>query len=1111
MKDNAPDPLPPPLADGGGLDESCAATMVAAGAGVTSAQAPPKVSLRPSPSRPLSLLEENDGWIDGKFRLLEKVGEGGFGLVFKAEQTQPIHRLVALKILKAGADTEQVIARFETERQSLALMEHPNIARVLDAGQTERGQPYFVMELVRGRSITRYCSKYELSLAQRIELFIPVCSAVHHAHQKGIIHRDLKPSNVLVMEEGGVPSPKVIDFGIAKVLERKVTAHTLDTGMDQLVGTPGYISPEQIEFGSSHVDTRSDVYALGSILMEILTGKPLVTPMDIAQKPLHQILRDQAERDPPRASSREPRLKGDLDWIILKALSREPARRYGSAEDLANDLRRFLRHQPVTASPPTRAYLIGKFVRRHRVAVAAGVAVALAVLTGGITSTALYFRAEQSRREATLSREDLRRSFSRSDEQMARQLTERTEYPDAVAWLCRALRTDAANQLAAINLLTLLEHVHLPHAATPPLPLPAGAAEARLVGFSREAGCAVAISAPAAPAGGGAEVLSVWDTRSSARQDYALPAGVVTTCLAVSKEGRHAVTAYDNGTVELWSLPDGQRRTLTPALQASVLCLAQSGDGQTLAVAAEDGTVQVWSLAQADRPALVLKQNRAGLVRPALTLDYFGTLVAASAPAGDGSTELATVWDLHTGEPVAPPIEADHIAALALHREREVIAVGTHDGAVHVGNYRTRELLLPALVHPGAVTTMAINSDATTLTAGDSRGYLYGWDLATGQPREPAQAHDGEILATVQAAEQGLIASVSRHGEFEVWNQQTGMRVHHRLQHSVADVSVTPDCSMLAVAPRHEGHVRVWSIHDRMATRRFLAGPEEALVPEPQLPVRTPDGLREAPVLAWNASLGHAAAAGQQGEVIVFDYRTGRPVAPPLLHPPAVGAVALSRDGRLAVTSGRDQEVRVWDLRTGKSSGISLRHRAFVSALALSPDAERLVTVTDEGEIRVFETATGNGLTPGIREGGTVTQVTVTDDGARLLYRAEGEGWFSMPMPPRAVFAPEWFLDLAEGLARRKLSPDGKVEPLSLQDFRERVRQIPVVVTETERAAARWAAWLLADPQTRPLSPLEDESFAEYVSTLRRTETPHAAAEASRYQVHAEAKRQGAQ
>ncbi|MDZ4289353.1 MAG: WD40 repeat domain-containing protein, partial [Prosthecobacter sp.] len=582
------------------------------------------------------------------------------------------------------------------------------------------------------------------------------------------------------------------------------------------------------------------------------------------------------------------------------------------------------------------------------------------------------------------------------------------------------------------------------------------------------------------------------------------------------KDGKEAYLAYDNGAVEVWALPGAKRRALEPVLPRSVLCLAMSGDGHTLAACAEDGTLQVWDLRQPGRRPLVFKQHGAGLEKPAVALDYLGTLLASSAPVeGGGKAQVATVWELATGTPVAAPIEVDEsISILALHREKELIAIGMHSGTVHVGNYRTEQEVLPALTHPSTVTSLTINADATTLTVGDGHGYLYAWDLSNGQPRVPAQHHDGEIVVAQQSLEQDLIASVSRHGELQVWNTVTGMRVQQRLQHSVADVSITPDCSMLALAPRHEPHVQIWSIHDRMATRRFVAGPKATLAAVPEFPVNTPADLHNAQVLGWNPVAGQAATADDQGDVRIFDFRTGADVGMPLHHPPAVGAIALSQDGRLAVTSGRDQEVRLWDIETGRSTGISLRHHSFVGALALSADAKRLVTVTDEGEIRVWETATGNCLTPGIREGGAVTHVSVAPDGAQLIYRAAGEGWFALPMPPQSVFLPDWFLDLAEALARRRLSTEGKAETLTLADFQRISRQVPKVVAETELTAARWAQWLLADPEQRPLSPLETDPFATYLESLLQTTTPAAAAEVLRYRPHdpeAERKSQGAE
>lgn len=1055
--------------------------------------APPEKRVRSA-----DLLKDNDGWLEGKFRLLEKLGEGGFGLVFKAEQVQPIQRLVAVKILKAGMDTQQVIARFETERQSLARMEHPNIARVLDAGETERGLPYFVMELVRGRSITSYSSKKGLTTEQRLELFIPVCHAVHHAHQKGIIHRDLKPSNVMVMEENGQPVPKVIDFGIAKVLEQNDPRQTLATGMDQLVGTPGYISPEQIEHGSSHVDTRSDVYALGSILMELLTGKPLVTAMDLAQKPMHQILRDQVDLDPPRPSSREPTLKGELDWIVLKALEREPARRYGSADDLADDLGRYLRNEPVHACPPSRAYVVRKFVRRHRVAVSASVAVALAVLGGGITSTALYFKAEKNRVAAEKAGANLKREYSRSDEIMARQLTERREYTESVAWLTRALRTDPANRLAATNLLSLLQHKHLLHAITPPLPLPQGAEEAALVAFSAQHNRALAISRS-----GNKSILSLWDASSQERTDRTLPKNTLATCLTTSRDGSLGILALDNGQVELLPLDREadarqKRLPLEPRLPGSVLCLTLSGDGQILAAGADDGTLQVWDLKQPEKPALVLKQSTRPLHQ--ISLDYFGTLAAAAHSLDSPEVKgAALVWDLSTGKPLGDPFEtAEGISSIAIHRERELLAVGLHSGTVHVGNFRSQTEVF-SLSHPSAVMCLSMNADASTLNVGDSRGYLHAWDLGRGQPRSPAQMHDGEILVAAQALEQGLVTSVSRHGEIQAWDTRTGERIHHRLGQSVAQVSVTPDGSRLIVAARHQPTVQVWNIHERMTTRRYLAGPREAY----QTSAGNGPALEQAAVTTTTREGRFLAAADANGRVTVYETDQGShaPVGPTFIHPPAVGAIALSENGQMAATAGRDQEIRLWTTASGKTTGISLRLDAFVPALALNQDGSLLVTATDEGEIRVWDTSTGDCLTPGLRQGPGLDQIHVDKTGGRLVFHLQSQGWFSLPMPElNPSRLPGWFLDLAEAQARRRLSEDGKVQTLNLADARNVMARIPKK-DPAHQEALRWAAWLTSPPRVRPLSPQEDEPFEDYLAALLARKDPEAAYEIRRYRL----------
>jgi serine/threonine protein kinase/tetratricopeptide (TPR) repeat protein len=344
-------------------------------------------------------MNERSGTVIGPYKLLEQIGEGGFGLVFMAEQQHPVRRRVAVKVLKPGMDTRQVIARFEAERQALALMDHVNIAKVLEAGETESGRPYFAMELVRGMPITDYCDKNNLAPGQRLELFVTVCQAVQHAHQKGIIHRDIKPSNVMVTLHDGVPVVKVIDFGIAKALGQQLTDKTLYTAFAQLVGTPLYMSPEQAEMSGLDVDTRSDIYSLGVLLYELLTG---TTPFDkerLTQAGYDEMRRIIREEEPARPSQRlstldklasvsakrrsDPKrlrqlVEGELDWIVMKSLEKERGRRYETASAFAGDVERYLHDESVAACPPSAWYRARKFARRHR----GGLAIATLALTG---------------------------------------------------------------------------------------------------------------------------------------------------------------------------------------------------------------------------------------------------------------------------------------------------------------------------------------------------------------------------------------------------------------------------------------------------------------------------------------------------------------------------------------------------------------------------------------------------------------------------------------------------------------------------------------------------------------------------------------------------------
>ena len=445
---------------------------------------------------------EREGSVVGNYKLLQAIGEGGFGVVYMAEQQKPVKRRVAFKLIKPGMDSKQVVARFEAERQALALMDHPNIAKVLDAGETASGRPYFVMELVKGVPITEFCDEHKLSTGERLELFVDVCRAVQHAHQKGVIHRDLKPSNVMVTLHDDKAVVKVIDFGVAKATQGELTEKTLFTKFEQFIGTPAYMSPEQAQLSGLDIDTRSDIYALGVLLYELLTGRTPFDQKELLSAGYDEMRRVIREDDPPKPSTRmgtlveaeltdladqrrsEPRklralLRGEPDWIVMKALEKDRKRRYETANALAMDVRRYLADEPVDAGPPGVGYRVGKLVRRHRATVLTAGAMAFLLVAGAAVSAWQWRRASSNEKVAVESgvrameaasvaeqtAEELKDTLVRSHFAAANEALESGKSGESLAYLAQAMRTDPDFWPAAFQTMQVLSDQAFLHSA----------------------------------------------------------------------------------------------------------------------------------------------------------------------------------------------------------------------------------------------------------------------------------------------------------------------------------------------------------------------------------------------------------------------------------------------------------------------------------------------------------------------------------------------------------------------------------------------------------------------------------------------------------------------
>jgi WD40 repeat protein/serine/threonine protein kinase len=947
---------------------------------------------------------EQPGTLIGPYKLLQQIGEGGMGTVYMAEQSQPVQRKVALKIIKPGMDSRQVIARFEAERQALALMDHPNIAKVLDAGTTQDGRPFFVMELVKGAPITKYSDDRRLTTRERLELFLPVCQAIQHAHQKGIIHRDIKPSNVLVCIYDGKPMSKVIDFGVAKATGPKLTERTLYTEFGAIVGTFEYMSPEQAQLDQLDIDTRSDIYSLGVLLYELLTGTTPLERKRLKEVALLELLRLVREEEAPRPSTRlstaealpsiaanrgtEPKkltglVRGELDWIAMKALEKDRNRRYETANAFAADVQRYLHDEPVAACPPSFGYRFRKFARRNKVALAIAAATALAgvlALLGLFVSYAQIAAArhqaddnadheraargvaDQAQKAAEQKAEESLQRLVRMTVAQGVRLMDEGNLLGSLPWFAEALRLDqgdpAREEIHRIRLAAVLRQCPR---------LVQVWAETDLAEFSPD-------SQRVVTANRNGTAARIWDAASG--QPLSPPLRLDEGVADVIFRGQrcHAVTIKGTA-ARVWDVVSGE--PMTPPLKhdSRVKMASFSPDGSRVATWCADDTVRVWegpSCRLTTRPLRLerladgVKQNmapNAHSLRPWFTPDSHRLLLLTD--------KQVQVWDVAEGRLITT-LDRGFFFSAAWSADGRRIATGSGfgpllhlwdvtNGGRNMAVIRTDEDRdKAAAARPygsGSPNGMCFSSDGRHLVSASNYGTAQVWDTATWKPRAPPLKHESRVNGAWFSPDGRDVLTASHDRTACIWAAATGERLTPPLLHCgpVEGAAFSPDGHLVltwAVAPGGAGVVRLW---DR--------APAETVPPhKDSLP-----GLdwRRMEVEVVNYADGITVARLKGQPLRVWDWVTGKPLSAPLKPTDRVFYAEFSRDRSRLMTLSPGIIAQVWDPTTGQPVGPP--HQGPHSYPHLSPDGRRMVSMGRENTTQVWDVVTGAPLGPPLK------------------------------------------------------------------------------------------------------------------------------------------------